>query len=123
MALKNILPQSKPPPGIAFVKQPGTGTGKKKGSATGSEDSEEYDDSDIPPNEIPTPMSFLQKYWYIILPMVLMQFLAVEEEQQPAQQQGQQQQGAGQNSGGTIAPAAASGQKMRRGKTSKSKNN
>jgi len=126
MAIKNILPASKPPPGIAFVKQPhqpGTGgSGQQRGD-------ENYDDPNAPP-PTPSPIGFFGKYWYIILPMVILQFLQAPEEFPPEpqqqQQQQQQQQGGNNNNGGggggTIAPQAAAGgsaQKVRRGKTNK----
>lgn len=121
MALKNILPQSKPPPGVAFVKQPQQPGAGASGQKVG-DDGENYDDPDAPPNPIPSPFSFLQKYWYIILPMVILQFIQSPEEPPPQQgqdQEGEQQQG--DNGGGTIAPPAGSPQKARRGKTSKNK--
>jgi len=120
MALKNILPQSKPPPGIAFVKmpqQPGVGSGQQGGGADG----ENYEGDDTPPSPIPSPFSFLSKYWYIILPMVILQFIQLPAEDTPAQQgQQEEQQGGNKDSGGAIAPpSAAPQQKARRGKTSK----
>jgi len=122
MVLKHILPQSKPPPGIAFVKQPqqpGAGSGQQGGS----DGDENYDDGDTPPSALPSPFSFLQKYWYLILPMIILQFIQSPEEP-PAEQGQQDQQGDNKGSNDTIAsPAAASGQKARRGKTSKSNNN
>lgn len=114
MVLKHILPPSKPPPGINLVKQPTQPGSGQQGSGAGDE---EYEDEDTPPNPLPSPFGFLSKYWYIILPMVALQFMAVPEEQKPASQEPQQDP---QGSGGTIAPpAAASAQKSRRGKTSK----
>ena len=111
MALKSILPPSKPPPGIAFAKQP-----KQPGQSGGGES---YD-GEPPAN--PTPFGFLSKYWYIILPMLIMQMITVPAEDENMPQQGQQQQQQGGNAGGTIAPPASS-QKARRGKTSKNKQN
>lgn len=114
MTIKNILPQSKPPPGIAFVKQPPGGSGEQRG---GTDDGESYQDPEAPTTP-PGPFGFFSKYWYIILPMMILQVLQVPEEP-PKEQQGQQQQQQG-GGGGTIAPqAGASPQKVRRGKTSK----
>ena len=110
MTLKNVLPASKPPPGISFVKQP------KQPGQQGGGNGEDYGDGDSPP-PIQGPFGFLSKYWYIILPMLILQIITVPEEEQ-GQQQGQQ--GANQSAGGTVAPpATASTQKARRGKTSK----
>jgi len=120
MSLKNVLPNSKPPPGIAFVKQPQqTGSGQQGSDGSG----ENFDDSDEPPTPVPSPFSFLQKYWYIILPMMILNMMAAPEEPSGPGGQQQEQQGGNKGSGGgTIAPqAAAATQKTRRGKTSKSK--
>jgi hypothetical protein len=133
MTLKTILPQTKPPPGISFAKQPkqqgatGGGTKDSNGDASSSSsssgDDENYDDEGETeaPSAIPSPGSFLMKYWYVILPMLIMNLLTTQKEEQPPQE-GEQQQG-DKNSGGgnTIAPpaAASSQQKARRGKTSK----
>lgn len=106
MTLKNVLPTSKPPPGIAFVKRP-----KQPGQGGGNGE----DEGDDSPPGFPGPFAFLSKYWYIILPMMILQLITVPEE--PAEQgQQQDQQGANQGGGGTVAPPA---QKARRGKTSK----
>jgi len=111
MTLKNVLPASKPPPGIAFVKRP-----KQPGQQGGGNGEDEGDDS---PPAFPGPFSFLSKYWYIILPMLILQLITVPEAPaEEGQQQGQQ--GGNQGGGGAVAPPApASAQKSRRGKTSK----
>jgi len=112
MTLKNVLPTSKPPPGIAFVKRP------KQPGQQGGGSAEDDGDGDSPPT-IPGPFSFLSKYWYIVLPMLILQLITVPEEP-PQQGQQQGQQGGNQSGGGTVAPQApASAQKARRGKTSK----
>ena len=108
MVLKTVLSSSKPPPGIAFAKGP-----------AGSKDDE--NGGNPAPDATPSPFGFFSKYWYIILPMLILQMITEPNEEGQQQQQqggeGQQQQGA------TIAPPqAAAGQKARRGKTSRSKN-
>ena len=110
MTIKPILHQAKPPPGIKFAKnsQP-SGSG-----ATGST-GEPDEDGNPPPQAAPSPFGFFSKYWYIILPLTIMQMITVPEEegQQEGQQQGQQQQKQG---GGQQRAPAASSQKVRRGK-------
>jgi hypothetical protein len=97
MPLKSILPLSKPPPGLTFMKRP------RDTSATGSSNNKDresnlnYDDPEPKPEPPSGIFGFFQRYWYVILPMVVMQFLAPppEDPQQKLQQQGQggQQQG------------------------------
>jgi len=111
MTLKTVLPNTKPPPGIKFAKQP-----QQPGSSTGGGTDE---DGNPAPEAAPSPFGFFSKYWYIILPMLIMQMITVpaEEEGQPGQQQ---QGGAPQQ----APPPAAGGssQRARRGKTSRNKN-
>eukprot|EP00536_Pseudo-nitzschia_multiseries_P006106 jgi/Psemu1/239115/estExt_Genewise1.C_1260016 len=78
MTIKTILPQSKPPPGIAFVKQSQT-PGQQRGSTSGADDGDNYEDPDAPPTP-PSPLGFFSKYWYIILPMIILQVLQAPEE-------------------------------------------
>jgi len=118
MILKTILSQPKPPPGIAFVKQPQQQGQSRGGGTAGNGDN--YEDPDAPPTP-PGIMGFFSKYWYIILPVMILQVLQAPEDPPPGQQQqqGQQQQGQ-QQQGGTIAPqASGSAPKARRGKTSR----
>lgn len=128
MALKYILPQTKPPPGINFVKEPKAPGAKRSGpqggngDAASSSDGENFDGGyeEEAPSSIPSPGSFLMKYWYIIIPMLIMNLLTTQSPEE-APQQGQPQQGQGGNSG-TLAPStggSSSQQKARRGKTSK----
>jgi hypothetical protein len=118
MALKNVLSQSKPPPGLAFMKQPQQ-PGEQGSSSNGSGGDEEQDPN-APPNPVPSPFAFLQKYWYIILPMIILQFITgPAEEQKP--------QGSGGNEGSDTstnnAISTGDGNKTRRGKRSNNKNN
>lgn len=111
MTLKTVLPQNKPPPGIAFVKPPVGGGSAQQGGAGESHDGEEP-----PQGPIPSPMTFFSKYWYIILPIMILQFLQAPEEPPPqGQGQPQQQQQGGQVAGGAGGPPT----KTRRGKTNK----
>lgn len=118
MVLKAVLPQSKPPPGINFAKSAKGGADGTPGGGGG-----DSGDGNPPPDATPSPFGFFTKYWYIILPMLIMQMITVPAEEEEGQQQ---QQGQGQQQGQTIAPqqqtAAASAPKARRGKTSRSKN-
>lgn len=116
--LKTILSQSKPPPGLTFMKQPQQLGGNREQGGEGS-GSENYDGTDAPPNPIPSPFSFLQKYWYIILPMVILQLI-----QAPAPEE-QQQQGPAQP-GSSVGAASTTGvdqKNARRGKRSNKKTN
>ena len=113
MTLKAVLPQSKPPPGIKFVQQP------NQSGSTGSAGGSDEDGNPIP-NATPTPFGFLSKYWYIILPMMLMQLITA-----PAEEEGKQGQQGEQGAPPQVAAAtaaAAPAQKARRGKTSRKTN-
>lgn len=112
MSLKTVLPQNKPPPGIAFIKQPVGGGGAQPGGGGESHDGGELP-QDLPS---PSPMTFFSKYWYIILPILILQFLQAPEEL-PPQGQGQHHQ---QQQGGQVAGGAGGATtKARRGKTNK----
>jgi hypothetical protein len=105
LPLKPVLSATKPPPGLSFLKRP-RAPGKGK-----SPTEEEYEDPNEQAKPEPPPgvFGFLQKYWYVILPMVLMQFMAAPPEEGPGgggQPQQQQQQG---NDAAAPAVAAAAG--------------
>jgi len=108
MSLKTILPNYQPPPGLKFLsgkpKSPGTVGGDAKPEGFGTKEETEPDTG---------IMGFFRRYWYIILPIFLMQMMGATEPEQP--QQGQPQGGAG---GGQAAPAAqaSGGGSKRRGK-------
>lgn len=120
MVLKTILPNYQPPPGLKFI------PGKKKGSAMGGASA--GGGSDAKPEgfgntkeekEMPTGIGgFFQRYWYIILPIVLMNLMADPQQQQQQQQQGG---GGGSAAGGgqpaaAAAPASGGSPSKRRGK-------
>ena len=111
-SLKTVLSSYQPPPGLKFISsKKGTGgsTGMGSGGAAGAADGKPADgfgnkkEQPEMPNSI---MGFLQRYWYIIVPMLIMNLLQAE----PEQQQQQQQEGGAQGSGsGQAAPGASSG--------------
>ena len=115
------MPQYRAPPGLKWLPRLGTngklyqsqsppGAGDKdgKGGAGGGQ-APEVDNS---------PMGFIRRYWYILLPLFLSNFIGAEPP--PEQQQGEGQgQAQGQQGGGTAAPTASPGgaaPKQRRGK-------
>lgn len=110
MVLKNVLSLSKPPPGLAFIKQP------QQSGEHGSIGSGDVEDPNAPPNPVPSPFSFLQKYWYIILPMIILQFIQAPQEE-PQQQGGKEGDPSNTNAGDVDKKI------MRRGKRSNNKSN
>eukprot|EP00977_Amphora_coffeiformis_P009034 scaffold2046_cov171-Amphora_coffeaeformis.AAC.1 len=110
MSLKTILPNYQPPPGLKFIsskhKSPGSVGGDAKPEGFGTKEEKELDTG---------IMGFFRRYWYIILPIFLMQMMGATEPEQT--QQGQQQGGAGE---GQVAAAPAAqgggGNPKRRGK-------
>jgi len=117
MTLKSILSQSKPPPGLALMKQPQQpgGVGEQGSDGSGGDN----DDDSNPPNPVPSPFSFLQKYWYIILPMLILQFIqspSEEKKQGSGPQEGDEDQS---SNNATNTPVKTA----RRGKRSNNKNN
>jgi hypothetical protein len=105
MLLKPILTPSKPPPGLTFLKRPrdtATAGSSKKKDGDGDLD---YDDRESKPEPPSGFFGFFHRYWYLIVPMLVMQFLAPPPEDPQQQQQGgrgQQQQV--QQQGAAIAP-------------------
>jgi hypothetical protein len=89
LTLRAVLPHTKPPPGLAFLTHPNA----KKGSAAGAGD----------PTVEPEPMGgFFRRYWYVLLPLFLANFIGPSAETPPAQEEGD---GSGQEEG-EGAPAA-----------------
>jgi len=99
MMIPNLLPETKPPIGLKFFPNSKLGGGK--------------DGAGIPGDD--TQKSFLVRYWYIILPLVLMSVLGGEN---PSQQQeaGAGSQGQAARAGAATAAAGAGAVKQRRGK-------
>ena len=97
MSIRPVLPtQSKPPPGLKFINkknknanQGGSKTTTGEGGATGDE---EDDEENLGQPEPPTGiMGFLQKYWYLLLPMLIMNIMTAppaDEGQEVTPQQG-----------------------------------
>jgi len=101
MTIPSLLPESKPPPGLKFVSRPGS------------------KDGPVPEGDAPAgPQGFLTKYWYIILPMVLMSLFGGDAA--PKQEEGGEQQQRGAQPAVAAKPAAAapggSAARQRRGK-------
>ena len=119
MVLRNVMPQYRPPPGLKWLPRLGTngklyqaqgppGSGEKEGKAGGGQP--EMDNS---------PMGFMRRYWYILLPLFIANFMGAEPppEQGQGQGQGQSAEGGGAGAAPTSAPAAGgAAPKQRRGK-------
>jgi len=113
MSIRPVLPsQSKPPPGLNFinkksknVNQGGSKTMTGEGGPTGNE---EDDEENLGQPEQPTGiMGFLQKYWYLLLPMLIMNIMTA-----PPADEGQEappQQGGGGGGGAVQAAPQPSG--------------
>ncbi|KAL7565135.1 hypothetical protein ACA910_021516 [Epithemia clementina (nom. ined.)] len=115
MTLKAILPNYSPPPGLKMISKKktvsSTATKEAPGDKTSSSSGESSnpfgadDDQDKKGSEDQfdaSPLGFLKRYWYIILPLMIINFMGKPEE--PAeQQQGQPAVGAAATS---AAPAA-----------------
>jgi hypothetical protein len=90
MTIKNILPQSKPPPGVAFSKKAQQqAASRKRASATagdvaGATGDSSPDDDGGEGMDAPEPVAgvwgFLQRYWYILLPITIMQIMSPQPE-------------------------------------------
>jgi len=106
MTLRNVLPEMKPPPGLKMI--PGASNPNRQQQGGSGEK------QDVPPPN--TVMGFLQRYWMILLPMFILNFMTAPQEK-PGQQQ---QQGAGeqqqQQSGAQQAkPTAGAKRRGKRG--------
>lgn len=102
MAIPSLLPETKPPVGLKFFSKPGS------------------KDGPVPPEDSPSgPQGFLTKYWYIVLPMVLMSLFGGEappEEDGGEQQKGGAQPAVATNPAAGASAAGGSGVRQRRGK-------
>lgn len=72
MTLKTILPDHQPPPGMSFMK----GAHLHVKEPLGDQNKEQEQDNSF-------PFGFLKRYWYILLPLFLMNFISAEP---PAEQ-------------------------------------
>ena len=100
MTVPLVLPKVKPPPGLKlYPRKPaaaaagGEGAG---GAGAGSNGDGAFEEDDKPQNQ-----SFLMKYWYIILPLMILQFVGGPEEPP------QQEEGGGSEGGNAAGSAAA----------------
>ena len=119
LTLRAVLPHSKPPPGLKFMANPSNTAKRGPGAAGPGGD----------PNAEPEtgPQSFLKRYWYILLPLFLANFMGTPED--PAKKQGAASGGASASDGGAApaqpavaasgAASAEGGSKARRGKHKK----
>lgn len=116
MVLRTVMPQYRPPPGLKWLPRLAT-NGKlyQAQGPPGAGDSKDGKGGDAPPEMDNTPMGFVKRYWYILLPLFLMNVIGTE----PAPPEGQQQGGGQQPQGGAApaaAPAGGAAPKQRRGK-------
>ncbi|KAL3934479.1 MAG: hypothetical protein SGBAC_009814 [Bacillariaceae sp.] len=106
MILKAVLPTTKPPPGMKFIPHPDLkknkagASGAGAGSATG--DAKGGGGGEIPGADDEPPQSFMRRYWYIILPLMIANFMGG-----PAVDAGAE--GAAPAAAATVAATAASG--------------
>ena len=123
MTVPLVLPKVKPPPGLKlYPRKPaaaaagGEGAG---GAGAGSNGDGAFEEDDKPQNQ-----SFLMKYWYIILPLMILQFVGGPEEP-PQQEEGGGSEGANAagsagatavTAGGAAAANAGAAPRQRRGK-------
>jgi hypothetical protein len=119
MTLKTVLPTSKPPPGLAFqANRKGSAGGSSPGAGPGG-------DATTPePDAITGLTNVIKRYWYILLPLFLANFIGGGSSAQ-AEGEGEAASGAAAAGGAAVAGAAvaassgSSGRKVRRGKTNK----
>jgi hypothetical protein len=124
MVLRPVLPPYKPPPDLKWLPRMGSNGQLYKARGppgTGDKDKEGDGGGQGAPEVDATPMGFLKRYWYILLPLLLSNFLGGSEPAAP--QEGQAsggQQGAVAPGGGAATPSAApaegGGARKRRGK-------
>mmetsp|Transcript_7947 Transcript_7947/g.19204 ORF Transcript_7947/g.19204 Transcript_7947/m.19204 type:complete len:302 (+) Transcript_7947:2-907(+) len=118
MIMKAVLPSTKPPPGMQFIPHPNLKKNAAANAAGGGAKGNGKPQIPGAPPEEPEAQSFLRRYWYIILPLMLANLMAA-----PAAPEGEPGQ-EGDAAGGApaavadSAPAAAAsgGSKQRRGK-------
>lgn len=104
MTLRTVLPKMKPPPGFSWLAHPNS----RKGSASSAPGGDPAGGSE---EEQQKP--FFIKYWYVILPLVLANFMPAGDSQQPAAPAE-----GGTTEGDAVAPASdgAASKASRRGK-------
>lgn len=112
MVLKTILPHYQPPPGLKFISDkpkggPGAGAGSRTGGGGGEGKPDGFGGEGEKQEDYPNTITgMLQKYWYILLPLLIMNLISVEPPQEEGQQQGQ---GGGGGQAGARAPSGGGG--------------
>lgn len=113
MKLSTVLPNYQPPPGLFTLKTKKPLKAEFAAGGGGGEDNKES------PPPIQTPFDFVKRYWYILLPLLLSNFIGGRGEPPKAEGKAGERAPA---SSGTLPPAAASnsgggdGARQRRGK-------
>lgn len=109
MTLRNVLPDYQPPPGLHML------SSKQSLKDAGGDENQQQEPVDN------TPFGFIKRYWYILLPLFLSQFISAEPPPSPQQSDGQeqQQQQLGQQATVAAPPSAEGGSVRRRGKRGK----
>ena len=143
MTLRTVLPNYQPPPGLKFITKSrtisSTATQEMDGSKGSKDDArstsggfgvdDEDDSAKIEEDPLAnSPFGFFRRYWYILVPLMIMNFMGKVEEPPEQQQEGQQVSGGQQQQvqaggGGTTAamqqqqaPARGETNRKRRGK-------
>lgn len=123
MALRPITPNYNPPPGLKWLPRmasngklyqannpPGTGEPGEKGGPGGGPEGPEVDNS---------MMGFFKRYWYIIVPMLIINMMGGEAPAPAEGGEGSSASGGGAAQGGaapTASPGGGGANKRRRGK-------
>ena len=121
MALRPVMPQYNPPPGLRWLPRmgtngklyqasgpPGTGDKGEGGGAGGAGGpTPEMDNS---------PLGFIKRYWYILLPLLIMNFMGGEPPAEGGEPGSAPAGGAAASGGAAPTSAPGSSSKQRRGK-------
>jgi hypothetical protein len=106
MTLRTVLPEYQPPPGLSAL----------KGAATTANGPSMGGGDDKPPAADNSFMGFMKRYWYVLLPMLIMQFMQAQAPAEEAPPEGQQPQVAGAGAAPAAAAPADGAARKRRGK-------
>lgn len=105
MVLKLVLPNYSPPPGLKFITYKAKDSlGGGGGGASGGDGKPDGFGEGEEKEEPTGIMGFLHRYWYILVPMLIMNLMSAEA---PAADQGAGGGGGGGNGGQTAGAAAA----------------
>ncbi|CAB9525074.1 expressed unknown protein [Seminavis robusta] len=115
MVLRPVMPQYRPPPGLRWL--PRIGTNGKLYSAQGPPGGDKEKEGGGPGQQPVdnTPFGFAKRYWYMLLPLFLANFIGSDPPSEEGQSGGGQQQQVG-GPPPTAAPAVGGATKKRRGK-------